>query len=38
MVDFCLWFSNGGVLHRGDDEDLKEMLSNFSKRMFLFWP
>ena len=29
MVDFCLWSSNGGVFYRGNDEDLKEMLSNF---------
>ena len=29
MVDFCLWSSNGGVLYRGNDEVLKEMLSKF---------
>ena len=38
MVDFCFWSSNGRVSYRGNDEDLKEMLSNFSKHMFLFWP
>ena len=26
VVDFCLWSSNGGVLYRGNDEVLKEML------------
>ena len=38
MVYFGLWSSNGGVLYRGNDEVLREMLSKFSKPMFLFWP
>ena len=36
MVDFGLWSSNGGVLYRGNDEVLGEMLSKFSKPMFCF--
>ena len=37
MVDFCLWSSNGGVLYRGNDEDLKEILSkNFPNTCFCF--
>ena len=38
MVDFGLWSSNGGVLYRGNDKVLGEMLLKFSKPMFLFWP
>ena len=34
MVDFGLWSSNGGVLYRGNDEVLGEMLSKFCKPMF----
>ena len=36
MVDFGLWSSNGGVLYRGNDEVLEEMLSKFSKPCFCF--
>ena len=36
MVDFCFWSSNGGVLYRGNDEDLKEMLSKiFQTHVFV---
>ena len=36
MVAFCLWSSNGGVLYRGNDEVLKEMLSkNFQTHVFV---
>ena len=36
MVDFCLWSSNGGVLYRGNDEVLKEMLSKiFQTHVFV---
>ena len=36
MVDFCLWSSNGGVLYRGNDEVLKEMLlKNFQTHVFV---
>ena len=38
MVDFGLWSSNGRVVQRGNDEVLGEMLSKFSKPMFLFLP
>ena len=34
MVDFGLWSCNGRVVHRGNDEDLGEMLSKVSKPMF----
>ena len=38
MVDFCLWSSNGEVLYRGNDEDLKEMLSkNFQTHVFVLF-
>ena len=36
MVDFCLWSLNGGVLYRGNDEVLKEMLlKNFQTHVFV---
>ena len=38
MVDFGLRSSNGRVVYRGNDEVLGEMLSKFSKPVFLFWP
>ena len=36
MVDFGLRSSNGGVLYRGNDEVLGEMLSKFPNPCFFF--
>ena len=36
MVDFGLWSSNRGVLYRGNDEVLGEMLSKFPNPYFCF--
>ena len=35
MVDFGLWSSNRGVLYKGNDEVLKEMLSKIFKTLVL---